>query len=548
MRKFFLFVPFAILTTFCFAQESIKSLEDEYYQFLSLQGLIESPTLAYKTLSDSSWDSSTVENDIWSNNNLGKKYTLFSAENPSTNFFIKGLNQSINLKFYSPDLYNSYNTAGPFGQNDGVLWQGRGYNASFSTGIRLEAYGFEFTTKPQVTFSQNKFFDILPSSFGEYGYFWGYSVDAPQRFGNKSFFDYDIADTEARFTWYTFTIGFGTQPIWFGPAQENPLLFSNNAPSFPKFDFGIRKTKITIPFLNWYAGDIEGRVWIGQLSESKFFNDNPDDDKTKIVVFTAAYAPSFIPGLTIGASKVCLTQWLDNDLKYLNPFYKQNTSEDQKASIIFDWKLPVAQFELYSEIGIDDYVPDGKHSLYGYLRYPFHTMTRTFGLRKDFIISDTNHLLLDLELNNTEMSQDFQMQWPYNFGFHHQIIHGYTNKGQWLGSGIGYGGNSQKLSCTWFRPYGSHNFFVGRNNPDNNYIYSKPMNDGWRDGNWFTSYKANFYAGYKASLFITKSFILCPGFTYDLIINPLYQRRNPEEKIYYYDHNFNFNLEIKYQI
>ena len=53
--------------------------------------------------------------------------------------------------------------------------------------------------------------------------------------------------------------------------------------------------------------------------------------------------------------------------------------------------------------------------------------------------------VLHFEWNNTEMSQDFQLQWPYNFGFHHQITQGYTNKGQWLGSGIGYGGNKQRF-------------------------------------------------------------------------------------------------------
>lgn len=548
MRKFLLFLMTLLSPVLLFSQESIKSLEDEYYQFLSLQGIIESPTLVYKTLSDSNWDTTAINDSIWANNNLGNKYSLFSPNTPSDNFFLKGLNQNILLKIYGPDFYNAYNTEAPFGQNDGALWQGRGYNGSFNAGIRLEAYGFELTVKPQICFSQNKYFEIMPSQFTQWGYFWGYGVDAPQRFGDKSFFTYDWGDTEARFTWYNFTVGFGTQAIWFGPAQENALLFSNNAPTFPKFDIGLRKTKITIPFLNWYAGDIEGRFWIGQLSESEYFDSNSENDKTRIIVMNAAYSPSFFPGFTIGATKVCLTQWFDNDLKYLNPFYKDNSVEDQKASITLDWKLPSAQLELYSEIGIDDYVPDGRKSLYGYFRYPFHTMTTTWGLRKDFNISKESHLLLDLELNNTEMSQDFQMQWPYNFGFHHQIIHGYTNKGQWLGSGIGYGGNSQKLSFTWFRQYGYHKFFIGRNNPDNNYIYCKAMYEGYRDSDYFTSYKANFYSGYKGSYFITSSFILSPGFTYDLLINPLYTKRDSDDYVFYYKHNFIFNLELKYQL
>ena len=38
------------------AQEALKSVEEEYYDFLSLQGITSRPTLGYRTLSDSEWD------------------------------------------------------------------------------------------------------------------------------------------------------------------------------------------------------------------------------------------------------------------------------------------------------------------------------------------------------------------------------------------------------------------------------------------------------------------------------------------------------------
>lgn len=556
MRKMFFCLTIIAASAFCFAQESLCSVEDEYFQFLNLKGLIESPTLNYKTLSDSEWNCEGIEDEqnVWKENNLGTKYILFSPQALSQNFFVKGLNQKVAVKIYSPDWYSSYNTAAPFGQNDGALWQGRGYNTSLTAGVRVEAYGFELTAKPQVSFSQNKYFEIMPSSISEYGYFWGYGVDAPQRFGDKPFWNFDWGDTEARFTWHTFTLGFGTQAIWLGPAKENPLLFSNNAAIFPKFDIGLRKTKVIIPGVNWDAGEIEGRWWLGKLSESEYFDDNSDNDFRRLLVLTLSYAPSFIPGLTIGATKVTLTQWLDDNPKYLNPFYNDNIEEDQKASVTLDWKLPASKFELYSEIGIDDFVPDGRHGLYGYLRNPFHTMTCTFGFRKecDFKNDKSRHLLIDFEYNTTEMSQDFQMQWPYNFGFHNIVTHGYTNEGQWLGSGIGYGGNSQKLTFTCFKSHSYHKYFIGRNNPDNNYIYSKAINATKVSTNltkYFTSYKANFYVGYKGCYFVTKSFLVCPGFTYDLLINPLYETRvfDEERNTFHYLHNFNLSLELKYQ-
>lgn len=56
------------------------------------------------------------------------------------------------------------------------------------------------------------------------------------------------------------TLGFGTQAIWLGPAQVNAILHSNNAPTYPKFDAGLRRTEIHIPWLNWYIGDIEAHL------------------------------------------------------------------------------------------------------------------------------------------------------------------------------------------------------------------------------------------------------------------------------------------------
>ena len=263
-----------------FAQEALKSVEEEYYDFLSLTGLVERPHLNYRTLSDSLWNYNEIDSfeenedgtftkvrvsgqesssNIWKNNNLGTRYQLWEADSPSENFFLRGLNQGITARIYGPEWFNSYNSSAPYGQNDGALWQGRGYNTSLTAGARLESYGFELTVKPQVSFSQNASFKLMNNSAfysNEYAYIWGYpamnvGADAPQRFGDKAFWTFDWGDSEARWTWHSFTTGFGTQTIWLGPAWQNPLLHSNNAASYPKFDIGLRKTKIIIRSKRW---------------------------------------------------------------------------------------------------------------------------------------------------------------------------------------------------------------------------------------------------------------------------------------------------------
>ncbi len=578
-----------------FSQEALKSTEEEYYDMLSLSGLVKRSFLNYRTLSDSKWvfnedvtmDVESSESELfhpWENINLGTTYTLFTLEKEKLNFYERGVNNSITLKIYGPEWYNSYNTDAPWGGNDGALWQGRGYNTSFTAGVRAEMFGFDLTCKPQVSFSQNKEFEIMKSKIGNgYGYFWG-ACDAPQRFGDSSFWTYDWGDTELRYSWHAFTVGVGTESIWLGPAHENALLYSNNAATFPKIDFGLKRTEVIIPipkpkhtiqqfklpksdrnfdFYNLDIGELEMRMWVGKLKESDYFDTNPDNDDRQLSGWTISYSPSFLKGLTLGFNKTLMCYWADKYwYYYLNPFYKGNVvntneakqGEDQKASFTVEWLFEENQFDFYSEIGVDDYTSKGL-KIYEYARFPFHTMTYTVGIKKGIDYKDKRfHGLLNFEWNCTEASQDYQM-WPnsgYNFGFHGQIRQGWTNKGQWLGSSIGYGGNNQYLSYTLFTPFGYEKLFVGRNNPDNNYIWAKCVegSTAYTSIHYFTAFKANLYVGLESLWYVIPDLSLKASFMYDLLINPLYNpglSDNGAYREYTYINNFVFGFTAKYR-
>jgi hypothetical protein len=538
---------FYICLLFCFlfpciltAQEALKSIEEEYYDFLALQGYTERPTLNYRTLSDSKWNIDEMEEHPWKGQNLGVFHPLFG---------------DFRMKTYGPELFMSGNTAAPYGQNDGVLWQGRGFNALLKGGVRFEGYGVELTLLPHFAFSQNAEFEIMPSDYeNEYGYFWGYAhnigADAPQRFGDKPFFDWDLGDSEIRYTWKTLTIGFGTQAIWLGPAYLNPILHSNNAPAYPKFDIGLRRQRVTLPWLGWYLGDVEARLWVGQLSESDYFDNDDANNYTMIHGLAFAYAPSFLPGLTLFANRVCLVPWEWENLKYIFPS-EDNTIEDQKASFGFSWIFPQVGFEVYGELGIDDFVPDAFPE--GYIRYPFHTMMYTVGLKKVIIILPAHKIYGELffEWNSMEISQDFQFQWPYTPYFHHQIIHGYTNRGQWLGEGTGWGGNSQYLAFKLYYLKGASSLFIHRNNPDNNFLYSKAVNASASENNYemekkyFKNWKANLAIGIDTNYFFSDVFSLGGGFVYNLIINPYYYINKSDYWTDDFIHNISLYISIR---
>lgn len=584
MKKLSAFTVFAAALLFfsigaAYSQEALKSTEEEYFDFLSLLGLTERPALNYRTLSDSVWaiketdtgNTTAEDSDAeanadskaetinrpektphpWQNNNLGTKKTLWKSSAENTNWFTNGLKRSVALKIYGPEWFNSYNTAAPYGQNDGALWQGKGYNTSLTAGVRLEAYGFEVTVKPQVAFSQNLGFEIMPGVYGsEYSYFWAGNIDLVQRYGDSSFWTFDWGDTELRWTWNTFTIGFGFQSPWLGPAWLNPMLGSNNSGTYPKFDIGLRRTKVTLPWLGWYIGDIEGRIWCGKLSESDYFDNDSSNDYRQLTGFSIAYSPAFLPELTFSINKISIARWNEKSIKYLNPFYDTNAVEDQKCSFAVDLLFPAVGFEFYGELGLDDYNSRG-------FANPFHTAIYTVGAKKEISFFQKFSYFkkfnirpeIIFEWNNFEMSQDFQLQWHYMGYYSHGLIkQGYTQNGQIIGAGSGYFGNSQYLALRTYFSKGDITFFIHFNKPDTNYLNNKGIDtkeDDWqkegkKQHDQWGYYKAIRTFGCTANFFATKFLLISTNINGSWIINSAYKQQDKGFGNYY------FSLSLKY--
>lgn len=551
MKKTLIFIFFTSI--FClFGQEALKSTEEEYYDFLSLQGLVERPTLGYRTLSDSVWEIPENSEHIWQNNNLGSTKVLWKSDNQGNNWFTKGFFHGFKYKIFGPDWFNSFNTASPYGQNDGALWQGRGYNTSFTTGAKIEGYGFEVTFKPMVTFSQNLEFEINsdiyknPYSYSFYSETFTHKIDIVQRYGDNAFFDFSFGDSEIRWNWNTFTIGFGTQSPWLGSAQLNPMLGSNNATPYPKLDIGLRKTPVTIPFIDLYIGDIEGRIWNGMISESNYFDNNSNNNKRMLNAMSASFSPSFIPGFTFGLNRIFMTYWKPENFSYIlrlfttsrsNALASSGNDEDQKFSIFIDWKFDKIGFEIYGEFGRDDFSSDETTN-------PFHTAIYTVGARQIIPLPWGLSSQLSLEWNNFEMSQDFQLQWPYMGYYAHGFVsQGYTNNGQILGAGSGAFGNSQYVGYKIYFDKGYLDLFWHRYCPNNNSVYSKTVytiadtkSDLYK--NWYANFETYNCFGFNTLFYICKNISIKVGYTLTKI-----SHRNYTDKTVF---NHFFNLVFKY--
>jgi hypothetical protein len=318
-------------------------------------------------------------------------------------------------------------------------------------------------------------------------------------------------------------VGFGTQAIWLGPAQINPIIHSNNAASYPKLDIGLRKQRIVLPWLNWYLGDIETRAWWGYLSESDYFDNDADNDHNLITGFSVAYAPPFAKGLTIGLNRIMLSKW--DAMNYEAIFtllwpVMENTAgydeNDQRASIIIDYLLPSVGFNIYLEWGRNDF--SGHKDLI--LRYPFHTQGWTAGARKSFTVKQFAGNIF-FEITALESSRDYEFLWPTTFYAHHVITQGHTNKGQWLGAGLGTGGNSQILGFDLYTNKMLISASINRANIDNDYVWfmhmGKPISEKRPDEYKF---KAIYSFSVSNTYFITKNLRTIFNFVVSDIQNP----------------------------
>jgi hypothetical protein len=436
------------------ANEPIGSFMNEYYEVLALAGIVEQPFISYKSLSRNDWHvpSKSVDHPWKGRMKIEKDW--FRSDLATWNAI-------------PPQLFVSYNSNNAHGVNDGALWQGRGFNGMLSGGVNLSWKIISATLYPELWFAQNQEFDLMPPdpALSEYSYpDWSTShIDMPQRFGDELVFDYGFGQSDIRLNINWFTMGFSNENLWFGPAQVNPIIMSNNASGFPHVDIGTRKVKT-------FIGDIEAVLVWGMLTESGYFDEDESNDYRFFTSLTFGYSPSFLDGLTLGVNRVMYTPWeylrVYDFVRLLDPRltgpgggedYPGKDDRDQMISLTIDWYFEQAMFEVYLEWARNDYAPTVRWAL-SYLQ---HSQGYTLGFRK--LIWTRTHRIIDIIAELTDLVKPFD---PGGIGpsfyRHHVVIQGYTNLGQVMGASIGPGSNSQFLQTTYYDRWGKASLFFQR--------------------------------------------------------------------------------------
>jgi hypothetical protein len=349
----------------------------------------------------------------------------------------------------------TFNSAYPYGANDGPLWAGRGLTVAASGGVSGYVGPFSFALDPMAFRAANRPFELLangqtgPQAFN-HGTFAG-AVDLPQRFGDGAYSRLDPGNSYVRLDSRFISLGVSTANEWIGPATEYPFLLSNNAPGFPHLFVG------TGDPLNIWIGQVQARVFWGRLDQSAYspvtgsahYLSAAQSGTVRLATsLQAVFQPRGIPGLELGVARffhVPYTVGGPNAAFWKKPFFVFFTrnefaqgdtvgAENQLASIFFRWVFPHSGLEVFGERGYEDQFYD----LREFVENLDHDREYMIGFQKVLATRPDGFDVLRAELINYQLSTLALIRPGEGAVYLHGILRqGHTNRGQLLGASPG---------------------------------------------------------------------------------------------------------------
>jgi len=351
-------------------------------------------------------------------------------------------------------------------RNDGALWAGRGLGSSLTAGVRARWKWWSAQLAPLAAWQMNRPFYVPPASVAGLSPFAnpfnGGAIDLPLRMGRSDFWTFSPGQSFLRADAFGLAAGLSSENLWWGPGIRNSLLLSNTAAGFPHLFLGTARP------IDIWIGWLEAEATWGRLSESRFFDGAPGNDRRLFESVVYTFAPAFGRNFTVGLARV----WVYPDERvgrdaYFNPLLppflrvaspdpRQNGPENQLMSLFARWVLPEVELELYGEWGRDDFAPTAR----SLAQDPWAASAFLGGLQKLFPWRG-GWLRLQAEGTHTYQAPAQGAATPI-FYTHGTDRHGYTHAGQMLGAGLGPQGDSQFLGLDWFTGAGRLGLFVER--------------------------------------------------------------------------------------
>jgi len=361
------------------------------------------------------------------------------------------------------EVATRFNSAYPFGGNDGPIWAGRGLTPSIQGGVAAYFGPLTIVLRPMAFVAQNEAFKLVPTGVGGNGQYlnpdYSVLVDLPQRFGSGSYARFDPGESIIRLDVGALGLGFTTADEWWGPATTYPVILGNNAAGIPHafvgtnrpVNIGIGKVQVQVLY------GLEQQSPYSPVSGSTTFADLAHPGTERFMSgLIGTFSPGAVPGLELGAARFFHQAWFGHvgSAELKSPFEgilkssigagytvsgagNQDALKNQLASLFARWVLPRSGFELYGEYGHEDHNAD----LRDLESEPDHSRIAMVGFRKAFALSQdgTRFSALRAEYIDGTAPSLLRHRGEGGIYVHTVLTQGHTQDGQLLGANIGVG-------------------------------------------------------------------------------------------------------------
>ncbi|HEY5219830.1 MAG TPA: hypothetical protein VIJ16_08470, partial [Gemmatimonadaceae bacterium] len=357
------------------------------------------------------------------------------------------------LRLIAPVVRLDYSNGVPDSRNDGEMWEGLGVNALVRVGFVFDQGIVHATVAPDVWYAQNRTFNFFRdtsgsrSPFSSNWYLPPYSIDLPTRFGASSVIGASLGQSSLWATVHDADIGISNSSQAWGPGVRGQLLLSADAPGIPRV---FVRTNHPI---DTRAGAWSGTAFVGTLTESPFFDNNPANDLRTLSAWTLNWSPTDSSSTVIGVAHASMR----TGSIFGGAGHKLTGPSDQMNSVYARVKAPDDGLRAWVEIARAGGLP-GMHQ---FLTVPYQGIAYLVGAERAAKFRGGT-LLLTGEAADLEQPTDIRGQPTQDFYTSNDIPQGWTQRGQLLGDGIGPGANSQWVSLDWVTPTRSTGVFVER--------------------------------------------------------------------------------------
>lgn len=382
------------------------------------------------------------------------------------------------------EITERYNTAYPYGINDGPVWAGRGLTSSAAAGVAFTAGPFTAIVKPIVFRAENSGFTLRPNGDTHAGVFADPmapgTIDRPQRFGNTPYNHADLGETTVRVDILGASLGATTANEWWGPSTVFPYIVGNNAAGVPRVFLGTQGPT------NIYIGSLQARVEYGMEFQSDFSPVkgpdtyvSPDSSGRKRLMsgLVATFSPRIFPGLEITGARYFHEAWTGRFSAdaLRTPFEgllktslargtavsgagNQDALKNQLASVSMRWVLPHSGVDIYGEYSHEDH-NENIRALEAQLDL---TRIAMVGFRKAFQHADSSSFdALRAEVFDANPTALGKYRPEGKIYLHDPIRQGHTEEGKVIGAGVGIG-SPAAATIAWeqYRTTGRTTFYL----------------------------------------------------------------------------------------